>query len=163
MQRQQQQHLVNQQQQMLPVRPASTLQEVPEAEIEAEQAIQTRFNPEIVNPKPGHRHNISAKLEENVSRPSYHPERVMPEQSEPPNEVTQKAFREVESNSSPKSTRAIPEWRKDAPPPGRETSDGPLHMEAKNPNEAGELERREQIPRNPVPRSDILQNSPFPN
>ncbi|KIW06859.1 uncharacterized protein PV09_02535 [Verruconis gallopava] len=61
-------------------RPASTLQEVPEVDDEDEfgrPQLRSRQGeaPEIVNPKPSHRHNISVKLEEGINNSDYHLEK----------------------------------------------------------------------------------------
>ncbi|QDS74551.1 hypothetical protein FKW77_007811 [Venturia effusa] len=69
----------------LSTRPASTLQEVPEAEDEEELPVPQRVSPrksapEIVNPKPSHRHNISLKLEEDIQKSDYHLEESMARQ-----------------------------------------------------------------------------------
>jgi hypothetical protein len=79
MQRQKQQQVQMQQQlqQMLSTRPPSTLQEVPEVEDEEEHHSQNRTlpkndTPEIVNPKPSHRNNISVKLERHIQSSDYH-------------------------------------------------------------------------------------------
>jgi hypothetical protein len=130
LQRQQQQQIINQQQQqqlaqkqqqqqelqqriqqqpqpplvLVPMRPASTLEEVPEVETEDDsQPSQARSAPpEIVTPKPGHRHNISAKLEENVNKLDYN----FKKPSEKP----------VEEAATPASTEGpVPEWRRNAP------------------------------------------------
>jgi hypothetical protein len=60
------------------VRPTSTLAEVPEADSEEESVAQQSYlavrgaGPEIVNPKPSHRHNISVKLERDIQNSDYH-------------------------------------------------------------------------------------------
>ena len=83
MQRQQQQqqllHLQQQQQQIIAqqaqqiVRPTSTLHDVPEAEENLDEPLHRSPDrlPEIVNPKPSHRHNISVKLEEGIHNAHY--------------------------------------------------------------------------------------------
>ena len=58
-------------------RPPSTLQEVPEVEEDDEfgrPQLRSRQGegPEIVNPKPSHRHNISVKLEQGINNSDYH-------------------------------------------------------------------------------------------
>lgn len=89
MQRQKQQQQVQMQQQqlqqLLSTRPPSTLQEVPEAEDEEELPAPQRISPrkpapEIINPKPSHRHNISLKLEEDIQKSDYHLEESMARQ-----------------------------------------------------------------------------------
>ncbi|TLD34795.1 Vacuolar protein sorting-associated protein 11 [Venturia nashicola] len=88
MQRQKQQQVQMQQQQLqqlLSTRPPSILQEVPEAEDEEELPAPQRIlpmnpAPEIVNPKPSHRHNISLKLEEDIQKSDYHLEESMARQ-----------------------------------------------------------------------------------
>jgi hypothetical protein len=83
---QQQQHQLQQQMQqhILAARPASTLPEVPEAE-EEESLLQPRHalrsaGPEIVTPKPSHRHNISVKLERDIQNSDYHLEDTIDKQ-----------------------------------------------------------------------------------
>ena len=121
MQRQQQQQLMKQQQQMLLAR-SSTLAEVPEAEVEEEKAPQAQSaTPEIVNPKPGHRHNISAKLEENIKNAGYRLETYTQKQGEKPNESIQSAVEEEASGPSADTpVNQVPEWRKKAPEPSAE-------------------------------------------
>ncbi|KAF2018880.1 hypothetical protein BU24DRAFT_342278 [Aaosphaeria arxii CBS 175.79] len=94
MQAQQQQlqaQLMNhQQQQVLGMRPSSTLAEVPEDEAEEEEAPRqmtpplkhaTQPGPEITIPTPrGHRHNISANLEREARDAEYHLEEVIDKQ-----------------------------------------------------------------------------------
>lgn len=88
MQRQKQQQVQMQQQQLqhlLSTRPPSILQEVPEAEDEEELPAPQRNSPrkpapEIINPKPSHRHNISLKLEEDIQKSDYHLEESMARQ-----------------------------------------------------------------------------------
>ncbi|KAE9985669.1 hypothetical protein EG328_007083 [Venturia inaequalis] len=88
MQRQKQQQVQMQQQQLqqlLSTRPPSILQEVPEAEDEEELPVPQHISPrkpapEIINPKPSHRHNISLKLEEDIQKSDYHLEESMARQ-----------------------------------------------------------------------------------
>jgi hypothetical protein len=76
------------QQMLANARPASTLQKLPEVpEVEHDDEFgrpQLRSRqgevPEIVNPKPSHRHNISAKFEHDVHNSHYHLERSIDKQ-----------------------------------------------------------------------------------
>lgn len=88
MHRQQQQQLQmqlqrQQEQQVLAARPPSTLQEVPEVENEPPAPparptlVRSGNTPEVVHPKPVHRHNISAQLEQDAENAHYRLEESM--------------------------------------------------------------------------------------
>ncbi|KAF2430606.1 hypothetical protein EJ08DRAFT_679139 [Tothia fuscella] len=83
-QQQMQMHLLQQQQQLqqqmqqhaMAARPTSTLPELPEADEEdaipePKQSVRST-GPELVIPKPSHRHNISVKLERDIQNSDYH-------------------------------------------------------------------------------------------
>jgi hypothetical protein len=158
LQRQQQQQLLNQQQQhrhqpqvqpqpqplpqpqpqqlIPPVRSASTLEEVPEADTDDDSPpSQARSAPpEIVNPKPGHRHNISAKLEENVSKIEYSFKKTI----EKTDGAAEKSLDEVPTPES--AEKPVPEWRRNAPvtsddstPPQLSNKDDPQHLPSSPP------------------------------
>lgn len=85
MHRQQQQQLQmqlqrQQEQQLLAARPPSILQEVPEVEDEVPvqptrpTLVRSGDTPEVVHPKPVHRHNISVQLEEDAEKARYNRE-----------------------------------------------------------------------------------------
>jgi hypothetical protein len=113
LQSQKQQQMLRQSQ-ILPMRPASTLAEVPEAETEEEVGPSTTRSvpPELFNPRPGHRHNISEKLEENVGK-SFNLEKS----HEPtlPN-VEDDGKSPIEEKPDSTSKPSVPEWRRSAAP-----------------------------------------------
>jgi hypothetical protein len=167
MQLQQQQQLLKQQiqlqqqpqQYIAPPRPTSTLAElaeVPEAEMEDDTGSQTQSAPpEIINPKPGHRHNISAKLEENIAQADRHLERYAQRQIAQSERASPVLVTEPRSPSSAPASVApsVPEWRRNAPLPPAPVEDelpvakesNPLALEDKTPAQK-EVGRTFEVP-----------------
>ncbi|KAF2668066.1 hypothetical protein BT63DRAFT_308638 [Microthyrium microscopicum] len=115
LQHQKQQQLVRQQQ-LLPIRPASTLAEVLEVEAEEDPVPATRsVPPEMFNPRPGHRHNISAKLEESIHKSSF----SLDKKAEPSLQKVEDVKSPIEGSSEVEeresTPKAVPEWRRNAP------------------------------------------------
>jgi hypothetical protein len=153
MQRQKEQQLAAQMQQQAAMqqmlsaaaaRPTSTLQEVPEAEEDDEfgrPQLRSRQGeaPEIVNPKPSHRHNISVKLEEGIHNSDYHLEQSIdkdmddeeaeaPKASQPaqlpPRTTSLRANQANGTSSSGVLTPSSPA-KQNLPPPAEEPEDEP--------------------------------------
>ncbi len=125
-QQQQQLHsqLLNQQQQQqgFGTRPPSTLEEVPEDEAEndplAAIRLPTKADPEILNPKPrGHRHNISANLERDVSAADYHLEKVIDKELGRDGNFDDTASAIQNGDWQGKPSDANDSWRRGAGPP----------------------------------------------
>lgn len=86
-QQQLQSQILHQQQQLLNLRPASTLAEVPEDEAEEDEVAEIKqanqAGPQIAVPTPrGHRHNISENLEREIRDAEYHLEHAIDRQLE---------------------------------------------------------------------------------
>ena len=86
-QQQLQSQMLHQQQQLLNLRPTSTLAEVPEDEAEEDEVVEIKqanqAGPQIAVPTPrGHRHNISENLEREIRDAEYHLEHAIDKQLE---------------------------------------------------------------------------------
>lgn len=104
----QKQQQIMRQSQILPIRPSSTLAEVPEAESDEDVPARSQSTqPELFNPRPGHRHNISEKLEENLSKNITEPHQ--PTLQDVQDDIRSPTVEQVTKKS------AVPEWRKAAP------------------------------------------------